>query len=525
MYICNLKTKKSIMKYPIGIQTFEDIITDQYAYVDKSEMVYRIANQGKFYFISRPRRFGKSLLLSTFESYFRGRRDLFEGLALSKMEKEWTEYPVLRLDLNSENYSNDDALYAILDFHLRQWESQLGIAVDEPTLATRFQATITKAFQKTGQKVVILVDEYDKPLLQTTDNPELQEKNRTTLKAFYGNLKSCDNFIRFAFITGVTKFSKISIFSDLNNLNDITFSNKYSTLCGITDDELHRCFNEGVSHLAETCGLSMDSCYDKLKEYYDGYLFSVDGTHVYNPFSVLKTLEQSQFGEYWYETATPEFLVKRLQDTEYDLEKITHDETTATDLSNLNFNDTNPLPLLYQSGYLTIKSYNSEFDTFTLGFPNREVERGFTRFLSNHYVPREKGSASFSLSSLVRDLRSGNAEAFMTRLDAMFADGNYQVIGDCEIYFQNTMYVFFKLLGFHVEVERHTSHGRMDILMQTSNFIYIIEIKMNQSADIALQQIEERGYAAPFAADPRKLIRIDINFNTRQRTIDDWKVV
>ena len=520
-----MNPKDSDMNYPIGIQTFSDIITDDYAYVDKTEMVYRIANSGKCYFISRPRRFGKSLLLSTFESYFKGRRDLFEGLAISAMEKEWTEYPVLRLDLNSKNYTEADALTAELNKHLEQWETLYGNEFSNRSTEERFYHVIANAYNKTGQKVVILIDEYDKPLLQTSDIPELQEKNRATLKAFYGNLKTCDNYIRFAFITGVTKFSKISIFSDLNNLDDITFSNVYSTLCGITEEELHSYFDEGIGELAATEGVCKEECYRKLKEYYDGYLFSVGGEHVYNPFSVLKTLKQMQFGEYWYETATPEFLVKRLQDTEYDLERITNEETTAGDLSSLNFSDPNPLPLLYQSGYLTIKGHDSEFGTFTLGFPNREVERGFTRLLSNHYIPREKGSATFALSSFVREIRSGNTESFMTRMAAMFADGNYQVIGDCEIYFQNTMYVFFKMLGFHVEVERHTSRGRIDAVMQTKDYVYIIEIKTDQSADIALRQIEEKGYATPFATDPRKLIRIGINFNTRHRCIDDWKVV
>lgn len=513
------------MNYPIGIQTFEKLRNGNFVYVDKTEMVYRIANTDGFYFISRPRRFGKSLLLSTFESYFKGRRDLFEGLAISAMEKEWTEYPVLRLDLNSEDYSNPDALNLILDNHLKRWEQTFDIVNRSKTTALRFKEVIIKAYEKTGHNVVILIDEYDKPLLQTSDIPELQEKNRATLKAFYGNLKTCDNYIRFAFITGVTKFSKISIFSDLNNLNDITFNDMYSSVCGITEEELHRYFDEGVGELAATEGVCKEECYRKLKEYYDGYLFSVSGEHVYNPFSVLKTLWGKQFGEYWYETATPEFLVKRLQDTEYDLECITNEETTAGDLSSLNFSDPNPLPLLYQSGYLTIKGHDSEFGTFTLGFPNREVERGFTRFLANHYLPREKGSATFALGSFVREIRSGNTESFMTRLAAMFADGNYQVIGDCEIYFQNTMYIFFKMLGFHVEVERHTSRGRIDAVIQTKDYVYIIEIKMDQSADIALQQIEEKGYATPFAADTRKLIRIGINFNTRHRCIDDWKVV
>ena len=513
------------MKYPIGIQNFESLINDGYIYVDKTEMVYNIAHEGRYYFLSRPRRFGKSLLLSTFEAYFKGKRELFDGLAIGSLEHDWTEYPVLRLDLNSRNYLDESSLNAELNNHLEQWEKMYGDENNNRAIEERFRNVIKNACEKTGQRVVILVDEYDKPLLQTINNPELQEIYRGILRAFYGNLKSCDEYIRFAFLTGVTRFGKISVFSDLNNLDDISLDNRFSSICGMTEEEIHGYFEEGVSKLAMACGMSEERCYEKLKVYYDGYLFSIKGKALYNPFSVLKTLSRSQFGEYWFDTGTPDILAQQLQNTSYPLENISREEVTSSMLGNMDVNNANPLPLMYQSGYLTIKDYDSELGTFTLGFPNREVELGFNQFLAAYYIPMRNGNMVFAIGKFIRDIREGNAEGFMSRLAALLADGNYQVVGDCEIYFQNTLYVFFKLLGFHVEVERHTSDGRMDILMQTKDYVYIIEIKLNKTADIALKQIDEKGYATPFASDPRRLFKIGINFNTSRRCIDDWKVV
>jgi hypothetical protein len=511
--------------YPIGIQSFEHLRQSGYTYVDKTQLVYQLATTGKYYFLSRPRRFGKSLLLSTLKAYFEGKKELFNGLAIAGLETDWTAYPVLHLDLNARNYINREALISELNRHLEQWEKLYGDEFKNRTVEERFLQVIRKAYEKTGKRVVILVDEYDKPLLQAIDDKFLQDEYRSILKSFYGNLKTCDEFIQFAFLTGVTKFGKVSVFSDLNHLTDISLDYRYADICGISEAELHQGFDEGVIKLAEFNQMSKEECYEKLKENFDGYHFYPGSEGVYNPFSLLSTLSSSQFKDYWFETGTPTILVRQLQKTNYPLEEMTKEDVTADTLNSIDIMDENPLPLIFQSGYLTIKGYDKRFDTYTLGFPNREVEEGFTRFLYPYYTPKTLSKSQFSVSQFVRDIDNGNAENFMHRLEALFADGNYQVVGDEEIYFQNTLYVFFKLLGFYVDVERHTSDGRMDILMQTKDYVYILELKVNQTADIALQQIEEKGYAVPFASDPRKLYKIGVNFNSVTRKIDGWKVV
>jgi len=520
----DLEMEKPLL-YPIGIQSFEHLRQSGYTYVDKTQLVYQLATTGKYYFLSRPRRFGKSLLLSTLKAYFEGKKELFNGLAIAGLETDWTAYPVLHLDLNARNYINREALISELNRHLEQWEKLYGDEFKNRTVEERFLQVIRKAYEKTGKRAVILVDEYDKPLLQAIDDKFLQDEYRSILKSFYGNLKTCDEFIQFAFLTGVTKFGKVSVFSDLNHLTDISLDYRYADICGISEAELHQGFDEGVIKLAEFNQMSKEECYEKLKENFDGYHFYPGSEGVYNPFSLLSTLSSSQFKDYWFETGTPTILVRQLQKTNYPLEEMTKEDVTADTLNSIDIMDENPLPLIFQSGYLTIKGYDKRFDTYTLGFPNREVEEGFTRFLYPYYTPKTLSKSQFSVSQFVRDIDNGNAENFMHRLEALFADGNYQVVGDEEIYFQNTLYVFFKLLGFYVDVERHTSDGRMDILMQTKDYIYILELKVNQTADIALQQIEEKGYAVPFASDPRKLYKIGVNFNSVTRKIDGWKVV
>lgn len=511
--------------YPIGIQSFEHLRQSGYTYVDKTQLVYQLATTGKYYFLSRPRRFGKSLLLSTLKAYFEGKKELFNGLTIAGLETDWTAYPVLHLDLNARNYINREALISELNRHLEQWEKLYGDEFKNRTVEERFLQVIRKAYEKTGKRAVILVDEYDKPLLQAIDDKFLQDEYRSILKSFYGNLKTCDEFIQFAFLTGVTKFGKVSVFSDLNHLTDISLDYRYADICGISEVELHQGFDEGVIKLAEFNQMSKEECYEKLKENFDGYHFYPGSEGVYNPFSLLSTLSSSQFKDYWFETGTPTILVRQLQKTNYPLEEMTKEDVTADTLNSIDIMDENPLPLIFQSGYLTIKGYDKRFDTYTLGFPNREVEEGFTRFLYPYYTPKTLSKSQFSVSQFVRDIDNGNAENFIHRLETLFADGNYQVVGDEEIYFQNTLYVFFKLLGFYVDVERHTSDGRMDILMQTKDYVYILELKVNQTADIALQQIEEKGYAVPFASDPRKLYKIGVNFNSVTRKIDGWKVV
>lgn len=512
------------MKYPIGIQNFEDIRKNDYVYVDKTALLYNLVEEGKYYFLSRPRRFGKSLLISTLEAYFQGKKELFEGLAISELEKEWESYPILHLDLNSREYKDESSLEAELNRHLEQWEKLYGDEFRTRATEERFLQVIDKAYEKTRKQVVILVDEYDKPMLQAIDNKELQDAYRGKLKAFYSVLKTQDAKIRFAFLTGVTKFGKVSVFSDLNNLTDISFDEDYTTLCGVTEEELHKYFDDSIKLLADKNNMDVSQTYEQLKDYYDGYHFAYDTPGIYNPFSILNTLKKGRYNDYWFETGTPTFLVYQLQKTGYRLDEMTEENLSSDILNSIDIMDQNPLPLLYQSGYLTIKDYDAEFKTYLLDFPNKEVRDGFIKYLVPYYLPRNNSKSTFDISRFVMEVRSGKAEDFMRRLDAFFANGDYALMGDKELYFQNAVYVFFTLMGFYVDVERHTTDGRMDILMQTSDYIYILELKIDQNADVALRQIEEKGYASPFVADPRKLFKIGINFSTEKRRIDDWKI-
>lgn len=367
--------------YPIGIQTFEEIRKGGYVYVDKTELIYKLVNSGKYFFLSRPRRFGKSLLISTLEAYFSGRKELFEGLAIERLEKGWMEYPVLHLDLNTQKYDTPKALLDVLEENLEKWEEIYGSSEKEIGVARRFNGVIERAAEKTGRNVVVLIDEYDKPMLQAIGNEELMTEYRNTLKAFYGALKSCDRYIRFAILTGVTKFSKVSVFSDLNNLEDISIDSRFANICGISEDELCSELEEDISLLAENNGITIEETHRELKEWYDGYHFSEDGDDIYNPFSLLNTFVKMKFGSYWFETGTPTFLVELLKTTKYNLNNLTTEVASSDSLAGIESMYTNPVPILYQSGYLTIKGYNREFRVYNLGFPNKEVEEGFTRFI------------------------------------------------------------------------------------------------------------------------------------------------
>ena len=464
------------------------------------------------------------MLLSTFEAYFQGNRHLFKGLALEQLEQAWVEYPILHLDLNSREYKDESSLDSELNRHLEQWEKLYGDDYMDRASEERFLHVINNAYAQTGRPVVILVDEYDKPLLQTIGRPDLQEAYRSKLKAFYSVLKTQDAKIRFAFLTGVTKFGKVSVFSDLNHLSDISMLPQFVDICGITDQELHQYFDDRIGQLAEANQLDKAACYAKLATDFDGYHFYPNTQGIYNPFSILNTMQYLVFKDYWFETGTPSFLVEQLKKTHYPLEEMTRCELSADTLNSIDIMDENPLPLLYQSGYLTITGHDKRFDTYSLGFPNREVREGFIKYLVPFYTPKTNTRSSFSRNQFVKDIGSGDAEGFMRRLAAFFAGGDYALMGDKELYFHNAMYVFFSLLGLYVDVERHTSDGRMDMLVQTPDYIYIFELKIDQSADIALQQIEDKQYAAPFAADTRCLFKIGINFSTEKRGIDDWKI-
>lgn len=511
--------------YPIGIQNFEKIRKEGYVYVDKTAWVYQLVKGGNYYFLSRPRRFGKSLLVSTLEAYFQGKKELFKGLSIGQLEQEWGKYPVFHLDLNAQKYESPQDLVNMLNMALTRWEKLYGKEVSEASPSLRFQGVIRRASEMTGCKVVVLVDEYDKPLLQTIGNDSLQEEYRNTLKAFYGVLKSCDQYIRFALLTGVTKFNKVSVFSDLNNLRDISMLREYENICGISEEELRRDFMEDVEVLAEAGGTHLEDTYQRLKEWYDGYHFTSDGADIYNPFSLLNTFANRDFGNYWFETGTPTFLVKLLKESRYDLQRLTGEVAMADSLQGINSMSNNPVPYLYQSGYLTIKGYNREFQVYELGFPNKEVEEGFTKFLLPCYAHLHSGNVAFELMSFVKEVREGDVEGFMRRLQSFFADIPYEMTRDLELHYQNVLFIVFKLLGFYTQVEYHTSQGRIDLVLNTDKYIYVMEFKLEGTAEEAIRQIEEKNYALPFAADSRMVYKIGVNFSNQIRGIESWKTV
>lgn len=511
--------------YPIGIQSFEKIREGGYVYVDKTAWIYRLVTGGNYYFLSRPRRFGKSLLVSTLEAYFQGKKDLFKGLSIGRLEQQWVKYPVFHLDLNAQKYESARDLANMLNVALTRWEKLYGKEISETSSSLRFQGVIRRASESTGCKVVILVDEYDKPLLQAIGNEALQTEYRNTLKAFYGVLKSCDQYIQFALLTGVTKFNKVSVFSDLNNLRDISMLREYENICGISEEELHRDFVPDVEALAEAGGAQLEETYKRLKEWYDGYHFTPNGVDIYNPFSLLNTFANKDFGSYWFETGTPTFLVELLKESRYDLQRLTGEVAMADSLQGINSMSNNPVPYLYQSGYLTIKGYNREFQVYELGFPNREVEEGFTKFLLPCYAHLDSGNTAFELMSFVKEVREGNIEGFMHRLQSFFADIPYEMTRDLELHYQNVLFIVFKLLGFYTQVEYHTSQGRIDLVLKTNHYIYVMEFKLEGSAEEAIRQIEEKNYALPFASDSRKLYKIGVNFSNQIRGIEAWKTV
>ena len=407
--------------YPIGIQNFESLRQDGYFYIDKTALMYQMVKTGRYYFLSRPRRFGKSLLVSTLEAYFQGKKELFEGLAVEKLEKDWIKYPILHLDLNIEKYDTSESLDNILDKSLTAWEKLYGAEPSERSFSLRFAGIIQRACEKTGQRVVILVDEYDKPMLQAIGDDELQKYYRNTLKPFYGALKSKDGYIKFAMLTGVTKFGKVSIFSDLNNLKDISMDERFIEICGITEKEIHDNLEKELHELARNQKMSYDEVCKELKACYDGYHFVEDSVGIYNPFSLLNTFDQMKFGDYWFETGTPTYLVKLLQKHHYDLERMTHEETDAQVLNSIDSESTNPIPVIYQSGYLTIKGYDERFGIYRLGFPNREVEEGFVRFLLPYYANVNKVESPFEIQKFVREVRAGDYESFFRRLQSFFS--------------------------------------------------------------------------------------------------------
>jgi len=515
-------------KLPVGIQDFTSLREDGYLYVDKTALVYKMVTTGKPYFLSRPRRFGKSLLLSTLEAYFLGRKDLFKGLAIEQLEKEWKVYPVLHLSLNAKFYETKESLEQILDDHLVAWEDKYEITKkkESTNYEGRFMQIIQQACEKTGEKVVVLIDEYDKPLLRTLFNDDLHNVYREMLTGFYTVLKDADRYLRFVFITGVTKFSQLGIFSNLNQLIDISMAPDYATVCGMTKSEIERDFQPELATLAAMNKLTYEQTVNELTKRYDGYHFSEFRTEgIFNPFSVLNALLQKRFSSYWFATGTPTMLVDMLKKTDYDLRQLDGIEVPAAALTDYRADFHNPVPIIYQSGYLTIKDYDSEFNFFRLGYPNAEVEYGWLNFITPYYTSLSEANAPFYIGKFSQELRAGDVDAFMERLRAFFADIPYELNNRTEQHYQIIFYLVFKLLGQYIDAEVRSARGRADAVVKTTDYIYVFEFKLDGSVDKALQQIDDKGYLIPYTVDGRPLVKVGADFNKEDRNIGEWKAV
>ncbi|ADV43936.1 ATP-binding protein [Bacteroides helcogenes] len=516
---------EQMRKLPIGIQTFEEIRNGGYLYVDKTAMVYQIVNVGKPYFLSRPRRFGKSLLLSTFEAYFEGRQDLFKGLAIEKLETRWEQYPVLHLDLNARKYETAADLTAMLNQYLEKWEQLYGDERKDRSPEERFAYVIERACTLTGKQTVVLIDEYDKPLLQALLDENLLDEYRRILKAFYGVLKSSDRYLRFVFLTGVTKFAQVSVFSDLNQLNDISMKLPYAAICGITKAELQQTFQPELERIALRCGISPQEIVDKMEQQYDGYYFHPEGVGMFNPFSVLNAFDAGELGNYWFQTGTPTYLVDLLKQSDYDLRLLIDGvEVTASAFSEYRAEANNPLPMIYQSGYLTIKDYDKEVNLYTLGFPNNEVRYGFLNFLVPFYTKVTDDETGFHIAKFMRELRAGEVDAFMERLRVFFAGIPYDLSGNTERHYQAIFYVVFTLMGQFIETEVRSARGRADAVVKTKDSIYAFEFKLDGSAEEALKQIDDRGYLIPYTLDGKRLVKVGVNFSKETRNVDRYIV-
>lgn len=516
----------ALRKLPIGIQSFEDLRREGYLYVDKTALVYRLVTTGKPYFLSRPRRFGKSLLLSTLEAYFKGKKELFHGLAIEQLETEWKQHPVLHLDLNAEKYDSLERLERMLESQLEKWEATYGVDKGNNTHSGRFLNVIQEARRQAGIGVVVLIDEYDKPLLRTFHDEELQQQFRSALMAFYTVLKSADPWLKFVFITGVTKFAQVGVFSELNQLKDISMHPHYTTLCGLTRQEITDTFAPELNAMAEGMNLSNEQVMAELTQRYDGYRFTEGQKKgMYNPFSVLSALDAGRLGNYWFASGTPTFLAEMLKVTDYDLRKLDGIEVGANSLMNDRADPRNPVPMIYQSGYLTIKEYDERFLLYTLGYPNDEVCYGFLSFMSPYYTSVAAEDTIFNIQRFIQELESGEVDAFLRRLQSFFADIPYELNDESERHYQVVFYLVAKLMGQFTQAEVHSARGRADMVVKTDRYIYVFEFKFNGTPQEALAQIDEPGYLIPYSADHRELIKVGANFSKETRNIDSWQVV
>ena len=521
----------TVMKYPIGIQSFDRIIEDGYVYVDKTELIYNLTHESSIYFLSRPRRFGKSLLVSTLKNYYLGRRELFRGLAMERLETEWAVHPVFHVDFNSTNFTNPGELEQKLDFYVSRWMNQYGLPPEIKALGIgdRFVEVLRAAHEQTGRRAVVLIDEYDKPILDVLDvDKALENRHRNVLKAFYSVFKAADEHLQFVLLTGVTKFSQVSVFSGFNQPKDISMDGRYEALCGITQDEIDRYFPQPIADMAADYRCTPEEMKQRLKLQYDGYHFSDRLTDVYNPFSLLNALDSRRIYDYWFRSGTPTYLIRLLTHFNENINELTGKYYRPEEFVDYKADVERPLPMIFQSGYLTIKNYNFQFNTFLLDFPNNEVKNGFLTMLATSYLKPQEEMGTW-IRDMVMTLQAGDTDRLRTLLTSFLASIPYTMRRkenetERERYFQYTFYLIMRLVSVYtVYVEKAQSQGRVDCVVETPQYVYIFEFKLDGTAAEALQQIEDRGYAREYATDTRKVYRIGATFSSETGTIGEWE--
>ena len=517
----------AVKLYPIGIQTFERIRKENKLYIDKTEYIYRMAHSGGcYFFLGRPRRFGKSLLVSTFDSYFSGKKELFEGLAIERLETEWTEYPVLHFDMSGGKHIEKEQLEGYLDYMLREQENKWGISTPPKGANNRLTELIKTAYAKSGRQVVVLIDEYDAPMLDVAHETESLDTLRNIMRNFYSPLKMCEPMLRFVFLTGITKFSQVSIFSELNNIKNISMDDEYAGICGITKEELLTQMSEDIDVLAGAQGISREGAIAKLTEYYDGYHFSPLSPDVFNPYSLLNCFADKKYGAYWFSSGTPTYLINMMRKFEVLPSEISRVEADESEFDAPTENMSTLMPLLYQSGYITIKDYDREFNYYTLDVPNKEVKVGLTKALIPYYVTQNTLATTNTARRIAQCLvlkrdMDGALQLLKTFLDTVpYCDNTHY-----EGHYQQVLYIVFSLLtDYLVGVEVHTSNGRVDVVLLTRTDLYLIEIKMNKDARTAMQQINLNDYAKRFALCGKPVVKVGVNFDSEKGTVDDWMI-
>lgn len=520
------------MKYPIGIQSFERIIEDGYVYIDKTDLIYSLTHCGSIYFLSRPRRFGKSLLVSTLKNYYLGHKELFKGLKIDSLEKDWNVHPVFHVDFNGANFTQAGVLEAMLGDYIDKWEKQYDIHTD-PGLGVglRFRDILCAVHEQTGRRAVVLIDEYDKPILDVLDvDTLLEDRHRNVLKAFYSVFKVADSHLQFVLLTGVTKFSQVSVFSGFNQPKDISMDARYETLCGITQEELDGYFVDPISAMAERNRCSFEEMKSLLKQKYYGYHFSDNMTDVYNPFSLLNALDSLRLQDYWFSSGTPTYLIRLLAHFKENMNELTGKYYRQEEFIDYKADVEQPLPMIYQSGYLTIKDYDMEFNTFLLDFPNNEVKNGFLTAVASSYLKPSEDTGGW-IRDVVRTLRTGDTDRLCSLFTSFLSSIPYTMRRknderERERYFQYTFYLILRLISVYtVYVEKQQSHGRVDCVLETPQYVYIFEFKLDGTAEEALRQIEEKGYAGEYDSDTRTLYKIGASFSSETGTIGEWKTV